>query len=531
VNVKPRNKKFYILTIPFFAALIFWFFIYSYTFLQGDDYRFSINGGSLPKIWIQYLEYYTYGGARMGNLLAGLFLMVDMRVWKVTTAIAASAVSVLFFYYVRGPFKSDRVPDRREMILACVCAVFPGLLPMSSQLFSDSFLWLDGSANYLYPFLLMLVGFLPFYSRLRNRPLPKIFLWISPPCFVAAVLLHEQITMMLFCMGISALFYLKKAGMKSPFYLKILVIMNAAALVLMLTAPGAYFRMKQENGTQQSILANFVKNFKNYFVPLVNDYCPWLIAMGLAAILLLRNRPNCKKAGGFIQLYLCFGVLLTPLSWSLHFPMLQLQETLHLQSRFQQSAETLLTLYWLLYLLLIFAALLIIAHENTSSEKINFFYLPVLYVGMWGSQVIPAFSTSCCGRARMPLYAFVLLMIFCILWDSGRSVRWAGLLQISMVLIGIVSFACIARGTVINGIAAAKIQQQIFEAQHGERNTVLVDYNQFDWTFYNATFNLKPDKSPHGYEAAMRKYYNLPETVEFKYTKANTGCGAKIYLP
>ncbi len=527
---KPKNWKLYILYIPFLSMLVFWLIIYSYTFLQGDDYRFSINGGNFPKIWNHYLEYYTYGGARMGNVLAGVFLMMDMRVWKVMTAFVASAVSLVFFYYVRGSFRSDGIPDRRTIILACVCAVFPGLLPMSSQLFSDVFLWLDGSTNYIYPFLLMMVGFLPFYSRLRGRVLPKFFSWLSPVCFVAAALLHEQVTMMLMCMCILALLYLRQnKSEKIPLCLKVLTVINAAALILMLTAPGAYFRMKSESAVKQSAIGNVVRNFRNYFVPLVNDYWPWLVAMGLAAVFLLRHRSNKEKSGKFIQLYLCFGALLIPLSWSLRFPMLQLPETPSLQNRFQLVAEALLTLYWLLYILLIFVVLLIFAHEKESSGGESRCYLPVLYVGMWASQAIPAVATSSSGRAKMLLYAFALLMIFCILWDYGGLVRWAGLLQSSLVLIGIVSFACVARGTVINGIAAANIEQQILEAQHGERSTVLIDYNQFDWTFCNVTFNFKPDRSAYGYETAMRKYYSLPDTVEFQYTKAKAGRGAKIY--
>ncbi|MGX8701693.1 DUF6056 family protein [Caproiciproducens sp.] len=523
-----------VLYIPFLAALVFWLIIYSHTFLQGDDYRFANNGGSLPKIWRHYLEYYTYGGARMGNLLAGVFLMMDLRVWKVTTAFAAAALSLIFFYYIVGSLRPEKIHDRRIMLSACVCAVFPGLLPMSSQLFSDSFLWLDGSTNYLYPFLLMMVGFLPFYNRLRGRALPKIFLWLSPVCFVAAALLHEQVTMMLLCMCVSALFYLgKNKKEKIPLCLKVLTAINAAALILMLTAPGAYSRVQQENGAEQGAITNFARNFKYYLVPLVNDYWPWLVAMGLAAVFLL-SRLNRGKSGKLIQLYLCFGALLIPLSWSLRFPMLQLPEMpvplkVHSQSRFQLLAEGLLTLYWLLYILLIFVALLVFAREKEPDEGRSRCYLPVLYVGMWASQAIPAVAAPSSGRARMPLYAFVLLTIFCILYDYGVSIRWAGLLRGSLALIGIVSFACIARGTAINGIAFGKIEQQLLKAQNGRLSTVLIDYNQFDWTFCNATFSFKPDKSADGYETAIRKYYRLPDSVTVEYTKAKTGHGVKSY--
>jgi hypothetical protein len=525
MHQKVKHWKNYILYAPFLATLIYWLIIYSYTFLQGDDYRFSIHGGSLPKIWEHYLEYYTYGGARMGNLLAGVFLMMDMRVWQILTACVASAVSLTFFYYIRGSLHLSENPDRRTITLACVCAVFPGLLPMSSQLFSDSFLWLDGSTNYIYPFFLMLIGFLPFYNRLRGRTLPKIFAWISPICFVAAALLHEQVTTMLLCMCIATLLYLKHTIKKIPSSLKILTMINVCVLIFMLTAPGAYFRMQQENGVEQSTITNVLRNFRHYFVPLINNYWPWLIAMGLAAAFLLYRQFHKEKISFLILLYLFFGALLIILSQSLRFPMLQLPNPSAQTGRYQQLAEIMLTVYWILYILLIFAALLMHAHRQKSSS-----YLPVLYVGMWASQAIPAVATTSSGRAKMPLYALALLMIFCILWDCGEDIRWAEILQDSLVLIGVVSFACIARGAVINGTAAANIEQQILKAQQGKQNTVLIDYNQFDWTYCNVTYNFKPDDSPHGFEAAMRIYYNLPDTVEFKYTKAKAGRGAKIYL-
>lgn len=527
---KEKHRKYYILYAPFFAELVFWLIIYSYTFLQGDDYRFSIHGGSLPKIWEQYLEYYTYGGARMGNLLAGVFLMMDMRVWQILTAFVATAISLTFFYYIRGTLHLSGSPDRRTFTLACVCAVFPGLLPMSSQLFSDSFLWLDGSTNYIYPFLLMIIGFLPFYNRLRGRTLPKIFSWLSPICFVISALLHEQVTTMLLCMCIAALLYLKSRTTKIPFSLKILTVINTFVLVFMLTAPGAYFRMQQENGVEESTITNILRNFRYYFVPLINNYWPWLIAMGLAAAFLLHCRFNQEKASSFIQLYLYFGTFLIVLSQSLRFPMLQLPNVSAQTGRYQLFAEIMLTVYWIMYILLIFAALLMNAKDKKLNGQKNTAYLVVLYVGMWASQAIPAVATTSSGRAKMPLFALTLLMIFCILWDCVGFIRWAEMIQGSLVLIGIVSFACIARGAVINGTAAKNIEQQLLLAQQGKQNTVLIDYNQFDWTYCNVTYNFKADDSPHGFEAAMRIYYNLPDTVEINYTKAKAGRGAKIYI-
>ena len=526
---KQNWKRFFLLYVPFFSALIFWFVIDSLAFLQGDDYRFAIHGGTLAKIIKEYKAYYFYGGARMGNVLAGFFLLSGIHLWKIVTPFAATGLSLVFFYYIRGTFRTGCKPARGEALVAWLSAFFPCLLPMYGRLFSDVYLWLDGSTNYLYPMLLAMIGFLPFYNRLRGRPLPKALHWLSPVCLVLAALLHEQITIMLTVMCLSTLLYLRADGQSgsSRIGLRVMTVISAVILTVMLTAPGAYYRMKAENTPKANPLTVFFYNFLYYFASMVQLYWPWIAAVGLAAAYLLSHSSIKSGFVHMLKYYFLTGALLAACSGGLRLP--ELHQTLS-AGRYFSCAEIALLLFWVIYFIFVLAALMICAHsQQASSGQESLSYLPVLYLGACASQAIPAVATTSSGRAKYPFFVLLLLITFCLI-EKSCPVRWKMPVQAATLLVGFASLVCIARGSAVNAIAEGEIQRQISAAQQGVSDTILIDYNQFDWTYCNATFVFRPDvHSKGGYIEAMRTYYHLPETIEFRFTKAKTGRGIPYF--
>ncbi|MCH4239206.1 MAG: DUF6056 family protein [Oscillospiraceae bacterium] len=505
---------------PFAAALLLWIVLCYMAFLQGDDYRFANHGHNLNEILKEYHTYYYYGGARMGNLLAGLFLLTGMQSWRVITPFAVAGLSLIIFYYVRGTFCIVKQPDKNEVLAACLCAVFPGLLPITDRLFGEVFLWLDGSTNYLYPMLLALIGFVPFYNTLRGRKTPRKLFPVAAVCFVCAALLHEQITILLTAMCICSLLYFchEKDRKQVPRFYWVLTAISVALLALMLTAPGAYFRMGQENKGHHNLLVGMAKNFLLYFAPIINIGWPWCIAIGLLAAFLLCKQKIKNSFRSLLLVCLCFGTALASLSQALGLPTLLRNATW--SSRFARTAECLLTAFWLLYFVAVLAALLLCAHKEKGSRPSTLRFLPVLYVGAWASQTIPAVATVASGRARFPLFAFFVLMLFCALWNFQPNIRWKAPAQAALVLIGMLTLACAMRGASINAAAQHDMQTQITAVQHGQRNTILIDYNQYDWTYCNVTWNFRPSSDPKGYESAMRTYYHLPRSTRFAFTKA-----------
>ena len=523
---KKNFKRFLTLYTPFFAALVFWIVMDALAFLQGDDYRFAIHGGSPADIVREYTAYYFYGGARMGNVLAGFFLLSGMRLWKIVTPFASAGLSLVFFYYVRGTFRTDCKPVRGETLTAWLCAFFPCLLPMYGRLFSDVYLWLDGSTNYLYPMLLAMIGFLPFYSRLRGRLLPKFMQWAAPVCLVLAALLHEQIAMMLTVMCIAALLCLRADGQagSSRTGLRITALLSAAVLVLMLTAPGAYHRMQAENVPKVQPAASLFYNFLNYFAPMVQLCWPWVASIGLVLVYLLLHSQVKSRFVRMLKYYFLTGALLAALSAGLRIP--ELHQSLS-SGRFLSSAEIALTVFWVLYLILILAALILYAHNRHAfAGEGSLTYLPILFLGACVSQAIPAIATATSsGRAKYPFFAFLLLLLFCLL-RNGIPIRWKVPLQAAALAVAFVSLVCVTRGSIVNASAERGIQRQIAAAQQGNRDIIVIDYNQFDWTYCNATFVFRPDVHfQGGYIEAMRTYYHLPKTVDFRFTRARIGSG------
>ena len=372
--------------------------------------------------------------------------------------------------------------------------------------------------------LLALIGFLPFYNALRGRKTPQKLFPAAAVCFVCAALLHEQITILLTAMCICALLYFcREKGCKQvPKFYWVLTVISVAVLTFMLTAPGAYFRMRQENKEHHSLLVSMAENFLLYFAPIINVGWPWFIAIGLLAAFLLCKQKAKSSFRSLLLVCLCFGTALAPLSQALGLPALLRDVTR--ASRFARTAECLLTAFWLLYFLAVFAALLLCAHTDKGNCS-TLRFLPVLYVGAWASQTIPAVATAASGRARFPLFALFVIMLICTLWDFLPNIRWKAPAQVALVLIGMLTLACALRGSSINAAAQHDMQAQITAVQHGQCNTILINYNQYDWTYCNVTWNFRPSSDPKGYESAMRTYYHLPRSTRFVFKKATASQG------
>lgn len=500
--MKQSTWKRALLYLPFAAALVMFAVLYSNTFPYADDLRFSIWGGSLGRIWNSYLDYYTYGGARMGNVLAQLFLMAGFNVWRLVSPVAVVLTGLLLYYYVTGTCHAKGgAPTAREMAMACLCAFFPGLIPISTYTFAESFLWLDGSCNYIYPLLCTLVGFLPFYNTLRERPLPRPFRLLSPIFLIAASMLHEQAAMLLAAMCVLTLLYLRR-DRKITSYLAVLTILTLAALAVMLTAPGAYARIGKENG-QLTGAATYWQNILHYFAPLNDGSWPLMAGLGLISLWLLHRRGTRGFVIRLLQVILAAGIGLGPLSSMLNLPIISTGTS---QTPFQQAAGNLLCVFWISFILAALGSMLYCAH-GTEGRAIR--YLPVLGVGMWASQAIPALATHASGRAKLYLAVFLLLAAFCALWTEAQEKRRFPTAQLALSIVAVLSLCMSIRGMQINKIAYDDIEAQIASAKAGVSDHININFTRFDNQYINSTFVLVH------YEEWIRKYYGIPDHVKF----------------
>ncbi|HCC03183.1 MAG TPA: hypothetical protein DEP60_10805, partial [Ruminococcaceae bacterium] len=225
-----RKWKRYLIYVPFVAGIILFLLLYRYSFPQGDDFTFASRGRTLASIGNFYKYYYTYAGSRIANSFAQILLLNGLFLWKILTPFVIEGTGLLLFYASCGHIAPQEDRWKRDFSLACICAFFPGLFPLAHGLFGDTFVWMDGSCNYLYPMLFLLIGVLPFWNALRGRPLSRPLQWICPIFFVVAGLMHEQIAVALFVFCMASLFLLKKQKPISPYFL-VLFILSAAILI------------------------------------------------------------------------------------------------------------------------------------------------------------------------------------------------------------------------------------------------------------------------------------------------------------
>ena len=356
----------------------------------------------------------------MGNLLAQIFLLWDMKVWEIVTPFVIIAIALLLFNYATGRFgpaaRSDSSAAWNDFGLASVCAVFSGLMPVADNLYGDTFMWLDGSCNYLYPFFFMLVGFIPIYNAMRERRTPTFFLFVSPPCFLAAGLLHEQMAMLLFAMCIAAFFYLQKSKRLTK-YLVSLCIISLLIFIFTFTCPGAYRRFNMTTATVgRSRIGHIVlQNMPTYLnaVFTTTKYF-WIALLGICALYLLRGKTGWVNR--LLSGYLAVGIVLSGI---LALPFSEQSSAVSVS-----GPATVAFGFRALYLLACLFAVLISAHENRRYQ-----YVAVLFAGMWASQGIPLLLGSV-GRPLLPLVMMIFLTAISLFDRVGHRcfnvLKWTG---------------------------------------------------------------------------------------------------------
>jgi hypothetical protein len=498
------EKKKRLIYVPFLFVLALLFFQYSNSFPQGDDFTFFVKGGSLGRIFSFYRYYYMVAGSRMANLFAQLFLLGGLRIWKITTPLVISGTSLLSFYYVRGYLipKGPETPERfrSDFCLASVCAVFPGLMPIKHNLYGDAFVWMDGSCNYLYPFFLMLIGFLPIYSILRGRPLPKPFRYISPVCFCAAGLLHEQMALLLFGMCVAATLYLIRSKQMTR-YAWSFSILSLLITIFTLSCPGGYYRLNSavRPANSHGIVGVFRNNLPIYFSCIFNDCLFWVILLGLCALFMTHAAGKRQGSGHpFFYFYLTTGVVLFAMSSMLKLPYVR-QNIEEINSGFKLAAEASAVIYWISFLIICLIAMI---RAAKACEKYR--YAVVLFVGMWSSQAIPA-AVGSWGRPLLPLVLLDFLLAVSLFQE--QPLKCGNPVHLSVAAVGLCSMAIAAVITMQNYGAYQEIVRQVSDVHSGKSSTVVIDNRKFDLEYmYSNAF------SP-AYTWEIRNYYSLPKNV------------------
>ena len=170
-----NKKALNIISIIVVSALIIAFVSYLnfLTPLFADDFSYSVSfvtkkpvGSFLDILKSQYLHYFTTNGRSVVHTLAQALLAIGKPALNIINGTAFFTLVLLICYHALGDMKKLRAWH--------IIAVFASLWFFTPH-FGGSYLWIMGSANYMYSPQIILLFLIPYnrFSRDKNKPSDK----------------------------------------------------------------------------------------------------------------------------------------------------------------------------------------------------------------------------------------------------------------------------------------------------------------------------------------------------------------------
>lgn len=156
--MNKKNKVLLIVTITGIFGIMLLFNHLSPFFYDDFRYAYSFATGERINSISQIFEslnahYYTMNGRLFLHFFAHFFCMVDGWIFDIVNAVAFVLMIILAYYHGNGTLKNMDY----KLILMLFFAVW-----LSAPAFSESFLWLTGSVNYLFSIIFFLIALIPY---------------------------------------------------------------------------------------------------------------------------------------------------------------------------------------------------------------------------------------------------------------------------------------------------------------------------------------------------------------------------------
>ena len=172
-----KNKQIILLAITIIGIFSIMFLFNYLTPFFYDDYRYAYSFATGERIVSvsQIFEslqthYYTMNGRLLLHFFAHLFCMLDGLIFDIVNAAAFVLMLILTYYLGTGTLKKIDY----KLILVVFFAVW-----FTAPAFSESFLWLTGSVNYLFSIVFFLAALIPyrfFFKENAHRTVLQNFL-------------------------------------------------------------------------------------------------------------------------------------------------------------------------------------------------------------------------------------------------------------------------------------------------------------------------------------------------------------------
>ncbi len=295
--MKKKANANNIISIIALSALIVAFVSYLnfITPLFADDFSYSVSFvtkkpvNSFTEILeSQYLHYFTTNGRSVVHTLAQALLAIGKPILNVINGVAFLSLILLICYHALGEMKRIRA-WHIALVFACLWFVTPH--------FGGSFLWIMGSANYMYSPQIILLFLIPYnrFLRGKNKISGKkscaiLFSVLMLVFGVCAGWTNENTTLALIATVISVIIFAYVSKRKISPWMWCGLAGNIIGAAMLFLSPAQSKRLNNAGGLGG--ISDWIANIKpitraaliNFAIPLV------LIAMSFIITLVIRKR-------------------------------------------------------------------------------------------------------------------------------------------------------------------------------------------------------------------------------------------------
>lgn len=263
---------------PFPAFIIFFLFMLTMfsmvTMQEGDDLFFAQVHDSLTLPSFLAMRFQTWSGRVFIETLLYLFVGPWFGLWKWLCALSATATAYIMWNFVT--YKASLGNKNKILFAYLICFSF-GLISRANLI--PSVFWITGALNYLVPFSIALIAFLPFFQSIKDEsPVnsPKALLFLIPAVLTAAG--QEQSSLTFTAFSLAVLLYLFVKGKKPSWVLLTIFIVTLIVQVLCLTAKGNSLRFSSEINTwfpaynEIPILSKLILSGTFFFTTLIDQW-------------------------------------------------------------------------------------------------------------------------------------------------------------------------------------------------------------------------------------------------------------------
>lgn len=258
-SLSPLLRKILFVSV----VLVSFVLIYVLNVLQpifGDDWVYSMSGegsrlenfGQLLRY--QYNHYFVWGGRIVVHVIAQLLLWAGISLGDLLNSMAYVAFTLAIYYLVK---------DRNQKYNISLLIIINLLHWLLQPAFAQTFLWITGSANYLWGTLIIITFIIPF-KRFVFDPVSKDGISKSILFFLWGILAgwtNENMAVALVFMLFVLLCYFKIQKKILPKWTVAGFAGVIVGAVILIAAPGNYLRYEDFGDEHRLGLMTFVRQF------------------------------------------------------------------------------------------------------------------------------------------------------------------------------------------------------------------------------------------------------------------------------